>query len=266
MPSWNGWFFERKATRSRSPRFICATQSLIFDVMKKVACLALMMCWMALLHAQQGPQSPLRLGLGLLGTTYVGDLNSNGGSFERFLPGAALSLQFASQKLLSPQLNAGFGRFTAQDRNLEAVDGVHPNTFVQTPFFFLDFRLKARFLREAPVHPHISAGIGMLGYTPKDGDGNNLIDNFATRNEGETYGSMTASFPLSAGLEIPLHPILMLGLEYTYRPTTSDYLDNVGQVGLRKGKDKLQSLLLTMYVTFDPSAVSNGSLRSRDRN
>lgn len=234
--------------------------------MKKLISLTAMLCMMTLLLAQQGPQSPLRLGLGLQGTTYIGDLNSGGGSLERFSPGAALSLQFASQKLLSPQLNAGFGRIVAQDRELEPVDGVQPNTFVQTPFFFLDLRLKARFLREAPVHPHISAGVGLLGYSPKDADANNLIDNFATRNDGETYGSMTAAFPLSAGIEVPLHPILLLGLEYTYRPTTSDYLDNVGQVGLRKGKDKLQSLMLTLYVTFDPNAVTNGSLRSRDRN
>ncbi len=57
-----------------------------------------------------------------------------------------------------------------------------------------------------------------------------------------------------------------LGLEYTYRPTASDYLDNVGQIGLRKGKDKMQSLMLTLYVTFDPNAVTNGSIRGRDRN
>jgi hypothetical protein len=238
----------------------------IFDSMKKFIGTVFVLLLVTRLLGQSGPQSPLRLGIGLQGTTYVGDLNSKGGAWERFSPGAALSLQFASQKLLSPQLNAGFGRFVAQDRDLESVEGVMPNTFVQTPFFFVDLRLKARFLREAGIHPYLSVGVGMLGYTPKDQDANNLIDNFATRNEGETYGSMTASFPLSTGLEVQLHPILMVGLEYTYRPTTSDYLDNIGQVGLRDGKDKLQSLLLTLYVTFDPEGLNAGSLRGRDRN
>jgi hypothetical protein len=251
---------------ANAQRFVSVDQSIIFESMKKLVGFAMMLCWVTSLLAQQGPQSPLRLGLGLQGTTYVGDLNTDGTAWHRFSPGASLSLQFASKKLLSPQLNAGFGRIVAQDRSLEPVEGIQPNTFVQTPFFFLDLRLKARFLREAPIHPYLSAGVGMLGYSPKDGDGNNLIDNFATRYEGETYGSMSAAFPLSAGVEIPLHPILLLGLEYTYRPTTSDYLDNVGQAGLRPGKDKLQSLMLTLYVTFDPDAVTNGSLRSRDRN
>jgi hypothetical protein len=218
------------------------------------------------LMAQQPPQKPLRLGLGLSGTSYVGDLNSNGGAFDRFSPGACLSLQFDSDRLLSPQLNAGFGKFMAQDRDLAAVEGVQPNTFVQTPFFFVDLRLKARFLREIALHPYLSAGIGLLGYTPKDADANNLIDNIATRNAGETFGSMTAGLPLSTGLELEISPIMLLGLEYTYRITTSDYLDNVGQLGPRSGKDKLHALVLSLYITFDPEAVSNGTLRGRDRN
>jgi hypothetical protein len=210
-------------------------------------------------------QTPLRLGIGLMGTSYIGDLNSNGGAWNRFSPGADLSLQFASEHLLSPQLNAGFGKIVAQDRTLAPVDGVVPNTFVQTPFFFVDLRLKARFLREAAVHPYLSAGVGLLGYTPRDLEGDNLIDNLATRKAGESYGSMTVGLPLSAGLELRLHPILHLGLEYTYRVTGSDYLDNIGQVGLRDGKDKMQSLLLTLYITFDPDAAKSGTLQGRDR-
>jgi Outer membrane protein beta-barrel domain len=235
--------------------------------MKKHIALAFLLLLGITAWSQQPMQSPLRLGLGLLGTTYVGDLNSQGGAWERFSPGACLSLQFASDHLLSPQLNAGFGKFVAQDRTLQSVEGVQPNTFVQTPFFFVDLRLKARFLRTLPVHPYLSAGVGLLGYTPKDADANNLIDNTATRNDGELYGSMTAGLPLSTGVEIRLSPILHLGLEYTYRITTSDYLDNIGQVGLRDGKDKLQSLLLSLYITFDPDAAKgNGVLRGRDRN
>lgn len=235
--------------------------------MKRIVAILMTLLLVLSARAQKGPSSPLRLGVGLLGSTYVGDLNTSGDALSRFTPGASLSLQFASQHLLSPQLNVGFGKIVAQDRDIPAVEGVQPNTFVQTPFFFVDLRLKAKFLREAPVHPYVSAGVGLLGYTPKDMDGNNLIDNYATRNDGETFGSMAASFPLNAGLEVPLNAILMLGLEYTYRATTTDYIDNVGQLGLRNGKDKLQSLLLTLYVTFDPDAMSRSNiLRGRDRN
>jgi hypothetical protein len=218
-------------------------------------------------HAQGPDQRPLRLGLGLVGATYLGDLTTQGGGFNRFSPGASLSLQFASERLLSPQINAGFAKVVAQDRTLPAVEGVQPNTFVQTPFFFVDLRLKARFLRQTPFHPYLSAGIGMLGYTPKDADGNNLIDNLASRGEGETYGSMTAAFPLSTGMELEIHPQLGVGLEYTFRPSASDYLDNIGRLGPKAGKDQLHAIMLSLFVTFDTGGGSPAPvIRGRDRN
>ena len=234
--------------------------------MKKLGgIIALFLLVAGTISAQAPAPKPLRLGIGLLGTSYAGDLTVNSSPLERFSAGASLSLQFASEKLISPQLNGGFGRFTAQDRDIEAVDGIQPNTFVETPFFFVDLRLKARFLREKGVHPYLSVGIGMLGYTPRDGEGNNLLDNYSSRQDGETYGSISANFPLSAGLEIRFSPILNLGLEYTMRATTTDFLDNISALGQKEGNDKLHSLLLSLYLTFDPDHMFNAPLRGRDR-
>lgn len=217
------------------------------------------------LQAQGPEQKPLKMGIGLMGAAYVGDLNTNGESLYRFYPGVNISLQFASEKLIAPQLNAGFGKFLSQDRELVPVEGVSPNTFVETPFFFVDFRLRARFLREKPINPYLSLGLGLLGYTPRDVEGNNLLDNVSTRAEGESYGSLAAGFPLSIGTEYKLSHLLSLGLEYTYRLTTSDYLDNIGQLGMRNGNDKIQSLLLSLYVTFDPNRPVNNRIRGKDR-
>ena len=211
----------------------------------------------------QASQKPLRLGVGFMGAAYNGDLTTNGDALHRFYPGFNFTLQFASEKLISPQLNAGFGRFVTQDRDIAPVEGIQPNTFVDTRFFHVDFRLKARFLREKMVHPYISAGLGLLGYTPRDQDGNNLLDNLSTRNEFETYGSIAASFPLSPGVEIEMSPLLILGLEYTFRPTTSDYLDNISELGTKDGNDRIQALILSLYVTFDPNR-SGGGLRGKD--
>jgi hypothetical protein len=195
-----------------------------------------------------GP-SPLRLGVGLCMVTPQGDL-SHGEANIRMTASANVSLQFATTKLLSPQLNAGFGRVIAQDRDLGPTEGVQPNTFAQTPFFYVDFRLKAKFLRETRVNPYFSLGIGLLGYTPRDAEGNALIDNLDSRAEGELYGNMTASFPISIGTELKVSDQLRVFTEYTFRPTASDYLDNVGQLGTVKGKDKLHQLQLGLLFTL----------------
>ncbi len=202
---------------------------------------------------QSTGQKPMRLGVGLVGAAYKGDLTTNGDALHRFYPGYNFTLQFASEKLISPQLNAGFGRFVTQDRDISAVDGIQPNTFVDTRFFHVDFRLKARFLRGIAFHPYLSAGIGFFGYTPYDIAGNNLLDNLSTRNEGETYGSIAASFPLSMGFEVEMSSLVMIGMEYTFRSTTSDYLDNISQLGSQDGNDMLNILTLSIFFTFDPN-------------
>ena len=233
--------------------------------MKRLSLLVLSLL-LSMAARSQTEQKPLRLGIGLFGTAYSGDLTTDGDALHRFYPGANISLQFATPKLISPQLNVGFGRFVSQDRDIAAVEGVQPNTFVDTRFFYVDFRLKARFLRESWFHPYGSLGIGLLGYTPRDQDGNNLLDNVSTRQDGETYGTITASFPLSLGMEFEMSHLVMLGLEYTLRPTGTDFLDNISALGPDSGNDRLQALLLSVTFTFDPDRpINQKDLRGKDR-
>jgi hypothetical protein len=210
----------------------------------------------ALVKAQETPIPPagpsaLRLGIGLFMVTPQGDL-SHGEANVRLTSGANLSLQFASSKLISPQINAGFGRVVAQDRDVPAVEGLQPNTFAETPFFYVDFRLRAKFLRQSPVNPYFGFGIGMLNFSPRDAEGNSLIDNTDTRAEGETYGNMTVGFPITVGSEVRLSEIVRLSAEYVFRPTGSDYLDNVGQLGQVEGKDKMHQVQIALLITLKP--------------
>lgn len=222
---------------------------------KWIALIPLLFC-IVLMKAQDSPAPPaapsaLRLGIGLFMVTPQGDL-SHGEANVRLTSGANLSLQFASSKLISPQINAGFGRVVSQDRDIPAVEGVQPNKFAETPFFYVDFRLRAKFLREKVVNPYFGLGIGMLNFSPRDADGNALIDNTDTRADGETYGNMTVSFPITVGSEVRLSEIVRLSAEYVFRPTGSDYLDNVGLLGQVKGKDKLHQVQVALLITLKP--------------
>lgn len=220
------------------------------------------------LFAQEVERSikPLRIGLGLMGAAYAGDINYGGEQFFRFYPGFDLSFEFHGDALIKPQLRAGYGKFVAQNRKLEAVPGYRVSKFVETSFFFIDFRLKARFLRKTAFNPYLSAGIGMLSYTPRDAEGHALADNFESRLEEEQYGSMTAAFPLSVGIDVRFSPILSLGFDFTHKPTTSDYLDNLGKLGTKEGNDKLNTFSLILFVTFDPeNPILRRNLRTRER-
>ena len=193
----------------------------------------------------------MRVGLGMIASAYSGDLNFQAEKFYRFYPGFNLYLQFGKTKMISPQLNMGFGKFVAQNRQLQSIPGYTINKYVETNFFYADFRLKAKFLRKTIFNPFVSLGPELFSYTPKDVEGNALADNFESREENETYGSVAFAFPLSIGFDLLLNPIFGIGFEYTYRLTSSDYLDNIGNLGLKSGKDKLNTFQLSFFVNID---------------
>ncbi|MCZ2355801.1 MAG: hypothetical protein LC115_03760 [Bacteroidia bacterium] len=207
------------------------------------------------------PKPALKFGLGFLGITYNGDLNANEEYWHRFYPGGNLSLQFNSVRRLSPQLNIGFSKIIAQDRSLFQ-NGQKSNNYVETPFFWGNVLVKYRFYKTGRVRPHIAAGIGILGFNPKDIEGNNLASNQQTREPGETYSTTVLFFPLNAGVELKLNSFVAIALDYYRFNTTTDYLDNVGKLGKKRGKDILQGLQFTVFWMWDYQKMKFGRDRS----
>lgn len=194
----------------------------------------------------------LRIGVSLMGTAYSGDLTPEGESFYRFYPGFNLSLQSSGKRWVQVQGNIGYGKFVSQNRLLEPVPGYAVNTFVSTAFFFVDAKGKFKAFPKRSFNPFASVGLGLLNFTPKDADGNALSDNLESRTVDEQYSSITINFPLSAGFDYHFHHIVGIGLEYTYRLTVSDYLDNIKLLGTRQGNDQLHNFMLTLYFTLPP--------------
>jgi hypothetical protein len=203
--------------------------------------------------AQKQPV-PLKIGMGLSSFSYTGDLIESGDQFRRFYPGGNFSLQFVGKRAFQMQANVGFGSFAEQaDLNLwPGTLEVVPNNFVETSIFYADLRLKYWFFKRRALRPFIGAGLGMLRFNPKDEDGNFLDENIFTRLEGEDYNSTVANFPVSTGLEMRISPLISLGLEYIYRFTPTDYLDNIGQLGPVEGNDGLHAIQINMFFTLNP--------------
>lgn len=202
--------------------------------------------------AGQDAPPPLRIGLGLTGNAYRGDLTSETGSIWRAEPGANFSVDLDNNKPLRIQLNLGFAGFTEQaDGPLPiAPEGIIPNQFVRTTFFYTDLRLQYRFLLNAPIQPYLSVGAGLFSFQPRDAAGNFLGENIFSRLPEEEYLTLIGSLPLSAGIEYKLNRSIGLGVEYTYRMTGSDYLDNISLLGTNDGNDQLHGLQLKLFMTL----------------
>lgn len=206
------------------------------------------------------PKPALKFGLGFLGITYHGDLNANEEYWHRFYPGANFSLQFNSIRRLSPQMNVGFSKIIVQDRNLPG-RGLKPNNYVETPFFWGNVLLKCRIPKVGRFRPHVAAGIGLIGFNPKDIDGNSLATNQQTRSNGETYATTVVFFPVNVGFELKLNRFAAIGLDYYRFNITTDYFDNIGKLGTKSGNDKLEGLQFTLFWMWDYQKMKFG----RDR-
>jgi len=207
-----------------------------------------------LMAQEEAAPAPLRVGFGLMGITYQGDLSTEDGDIFRVYPGMNLSLHFEKDKRFRPQLNLGFGKFIDQtDRiNLPTADGLTPNPFVETSLLMLDFRLRAWIIKKGRLRPFVGVGAGLLFFTPRDKNGNFLIDNIFSRFEDESYPAFLPVLPLELGFEFRINDKAGIALSYNYRRSGTDYLDNLGRLGPIGGNDAVHTLTATLAVTLRP--------------
>ncbi|MEL6133744.1 MAG: outer membrane beta-barrel protein, partial [Bacteroidota bacterium] len=196
--------------------------------------------------------SSIRVGLGFTGYTYRGDLTLDDPSFWRVYPGANISLQFSPFRKFQPQVNAGFGRVLEQWDSSLPIDPaqVGANDFFSTNFFYLDFRLAYLPFRHWRLQPYVIAGGGLIFFNPLDQNGNFLIDNVFTREQGELFNTTTFALPIGTGLRFHVNKLAYVGLEYLYRSSVSDYVDNIGLRGQKEGPDQLHNLMVSLNFTL----------------
>ncbi|MFK7922329.1 MAG: LysM peptidoglycan-binding domain-containing protein [Bacteroidia bacterium] len=194
----------------------------------------------------------VKIGFGLDAISYIGDLSDPDQAIHRIYPGANLSIQLEGPKRLKIQLNGGFGKFSEQYDGVKpsTSPGVIVNTFVETSFYYGDLRLKYRFPISQHFHPFLTAGAGVLAFTPRDQEGRFLNDALFTREPDENYSTIVPQIPVGAGIQARINPAVSVSLEYLFRYTPTDYLDNIGRLGTRPGHDFLHGLQLSMYITL----------------
>lgn len=205
------------------------------------------------------PNKDIILGLAYTATAYYGDLNYSedgllGSEFVNFYPGLTLTLRRDAPRLVLPSFNIGYGRFVAQNPDLEPViyrfneqdTLIMPNTYAETDLIHGEVILLINPIRRrARVKPYLGIGIGATAFYPKAKDGILLFRKFSTRApEERTYGTLAVTVPLSAGVYFNINQSLSVHVGYLYRFTSSDYLDNIGLLGQHPGNDQLHSFKL----------------------
>lgn len=189
----------------------------------------------------------LAIGVGFFGALYNGDLSKGKTPLHAAHAGIAAHLTLQGSHRFAPYIEYGYAKFTAQDRDLPAQQGVQPSTFVETSYHYLTGMFRVRFLKFSRIRPHISAGIGLYIFSAKDKNGQPLNESPNTRlPEEETYGKVAFMLPLSAGLAWRITDNAELSLDYMFQFPFTDYMDNVGMLGPAVGNDTFHQLKLSV--------------------
>jgi hypothetical protein len=189
----------------------------------------------------QTPQWWLELGVGAL--AYTGDLSptvqkwSNGFQVaavrnavdRRFVHRWGLGWGFVTGERFEPT-----NRFGTIDASEERV-----NTFFRSQIIHLHYELRVLLLHKPKWQVYFSQGLGLMQFTVKDENGNDLLPQRSTRASDEDYNTTSLMLPTGLGFSHIFANGYAVGFQGMWMHPMTDYLDNISALGSRSGNDNV---------------------------
>jgi len=162
---------------------------------------------------------------------YYGDLAKNG-DHSNIKPNFALGARYNIYRWVSAGAEVMWFMLAGADktdpgketRNLSFQSH---NFEVNTVVHFSLFEEDERFYLRKFANPYVYGGIGLVIFNPTaklDGEKHNLRN---LNTSGESYSTVTASFPVGLGVRMRLNPFLNVVLDGGYRFLLTDHIDDV---------------------------------------
>ena len=184
---------------------------------------------------EEGP-SKFNVSVGVGAASYLGDLIQGNKLYAQ--PGLAFSgaISYAFTNKLGARFDVGFQKIKAADSENTGAHKARNLSFKSTIF---DFALSGEYtildLKNFPATPYISAGVGVMVFNSSAEDVTGKKTNLrelGTEGQGLAgypglYNNAAVIFPLGIGVKYPINEKMMLALDFTYRFTRTDYLDDV---------------------------------------
>ena len=185
---------------------------------------------------EEGP-SKLNVSVGVGTASYLGDLIQGNKLYSQ--PGFAFSggISYAITNKLAARFDVGIQKVKAADKKNAGAQYKARNLSFKSTIF--DFALSGEYtildLENFPASPYISAGVGVMAFSPSAEDATGkktLLRELGTEGQGlagfpDYYSSAAVIFPLGIGVKYPINENIMLSLDFNYRITRTDYLDDV---------------------------------------
>ncbi|MFT6964517.1 MAG: hypothetical protein ACJAWV_004258 [Flammeovirgaceae bacterium] len=222
--------------------------------------------------------------------TYVGELSSPSGELNDYSKITKLGLSLGLSKRFTPRLtfetSFTFGRLFGDDNlvsnpnSAQEVGAYARNLHFRNDIFELSTTLKLDLFKQVghyafrqQVRPFLFGGVGFLTNNPQAktpiAQGNNWVNLRDLGTEGQNigladkYAKIQLAGILGFGANFKISERLDLGLQFGYRQTTTDYLDDVGGKYVDLGLFEQNSLAqLLSDRSLEGIAANTGNIRN----
>jgi len=187
-----------------------------------------------------GSDSKFKVSIGAGTANYYGDLIKKDIGFTQPCFSFSAGMSYAITGNFAARLDVGIQKLQGSDGKK---GGAHPGRNLSFKSNVIDFSIAGEYtilnLDKFPISPYVSAGVGVLFFNPysEDASGNKqALPELGTEGQGLAgypgfYNTAALEFPLGVGLKHKISNNVTLGLEFNYRITRTDYLDDVSRVG-----------------------------------
>ncbi len=174
---------------------------------------------------------PKHLFAGLNMVAYKGSLQD---SYKRWTPALQAGLSVGVRKNMNLTFGLTIGQVIGEDRSYRlpatADASLSPVNRFKTNFISLGAEFQFKALEYKGFKLFGSLGLGLFNFSPKDFEGNELVNRTRTRNRSEDYGQNAIQFPIQMVAQYWFNPKLGIGFQGGWLNVNSRYLDNMDKL------------------------------------
>lgn len=192
------------------------------------------------------------LELGIIANAYRGDLTTK---YEKWTQAFHIGVKLSRKKRLNGHVGLTIGKINGENINYVSPLPAPPipNKFFTTNFIIFNYDLLVNIIRKELFVLYLGQGIGVMRFTPRDKENNDLASNSGTRakEESKEYRNVSFVFPQIIGAVYSFKNEFGVGLQIGLLNQATDYVDNISVLSNQKIRDNILRYKFSFYVPIN---------------
>ncbi len=183
------------------------------------------------------------LGVNVGAAFYKGDLSHTfPGTVKEAHPAFGIFARSNPSDYISYKLMFGYASVSGRDKHAIEADLLNRDLSFRSSILELGLQLEYNlkgyqpYGMSSPFSPYVFAGIAGFKFRTQTRYQNDWVDLRPLKTEGVNYKNLSISIPFGAGVKYALNDHWNVGAEFGFRPTLTDYLDDVSKTYLSRAE------------------------------